>query len=253
VLVQATVVRGREHEPLSLRRALLAAAAGFGSTAGAHLVFVWLTAPADLPHWIGSVYLGIFSGQGVTGDKLSALSRYADGAQPLWYYPALLYAAHSVVLPLTLFGLAALLRRGRAHALSVLSMAFGAALGLIPLSVPAFKEPLYVLALAPPLYALAATCLSELEGDAYTHAPANRAMIAVATGVAALSALTFVLSALAGAASFDDAALHVLGMGGCAVLAHALYRRRSALGPLAVLSIAGVAAAFARDHQLYLR
>jgi dolichol-phosphate mannosyltransferase len=216
VLVQTTLVRAREETPLTLRRSVIAAALGFVSTAGAHLLIVAIAAPDDLPRWLGTVYLGIFSGRGVTGGKLSAAAHYT--AAPAWYYPALLFREHFHLLPLSLFGLPALLRRNAAHALAALAMAVGAALALVVLSVPAVKEPLYLLPVLPPLYMLAGVGLAELERDTVKHRPANAATVQAVSVLAVVSAAVVWIS-YAGdelRISARYAALHTAGMLGCA-------------------------------------
>ena len=227
VLVQSTLLRAREELPLMLRRSVFAAAAGLVLTASAHLAFVAATSSSDLPRWVGSVYLGIFSGHGVTGDKLSALRQYAT--KPFWYYPARLYRDHFYLLPLVLFGLPALLRRAHAHALSALAMAFGALIGVVVLSVPAVKEPLYVLSVAPLLYMLAGVSLAELDGDTTKHRPANVAIVQAALVLAALSALCVWISLLARASSpaaTQYAWLHTAGVIGCCVAGLCWIKRR---------------------------
>jgi dolichol-phosphate mannosyltransferase len=246
VLVQATFLRAREELPLLLRRSVAAAALGFAITATAHLVFVAATSPGDLRHWVGAVYLGIFSGHGVTGDKLSALGRYTD--KPFWFYPARLYRDHFYLLPLALFGLPALLRRGRGHALGALAMAFGACVGVIVLSVPAVKEPLYVLSVAPLLYMLAGVSLAELESDSQKHRPANAAVVQAACGVALVSVLcVWIAHVLARSpATALYAWSHAAGMLACCVAGAAFVARRpltTAVLTCCALAVCALAAA----------
>jgi hypothetical protein len=229
VLVQSTLVRKREELPLLLRRSVLAAAAGFALSASAHLVFVAVVAPDDLPHWIGSVYLGIFSGRGVTGGKLSAIAGYEP--KSFLYYPALLYREHFYLAPLVLFGLPSLLRRNRAHALEALAMAFAACLAVVVLSVPAVKEPLYVLAVVPLLYVLAGVSLAELENDTSKDRPANVAMVQAVIVLAGVSALGMWIARLTGGPiGAREVALHATGMAACALIGASFLRRRP-VGP----------------------
>jgi putative flippase GtrA/4-amino-4-deoxy-L-arabinose transferase-like glycosyltransferase len=226
VLVQSTLVRKREELPLLLRRSVAAAAAGFAISACAHLAFVALVSPRDLPHWIGSVYLGIFSGRGVTGGKLSAIAGYEP--KPFWYYPALLYREHFYLAPLVLFGLPSLLRRNRAHAIEALAMAFAACLAVIVLSVPAVKEPLYVLAVMPLLYILAGVSLAELENDSNKDRPANMAVVQAVIAIAGVSALCMGIARLVGAdVAAREVALHAAGMAACALIGSRYLCRRS--------------------------
>jgi hypothetical protein len=188
---------------------------------------------------VRNVYLGIISGEGVTGAKLGGA---ADSpARPLSYYPAILYRDHFHLLPLILFGLPALLRRTRAFAVTALAMAFGALLGLVALSVPAAKEPLYALPVVPLLYALAGTALAELEEDGPKHAPANRASVKAALTIAALSLLALGGSALAtGRPGPSYLALHAAGMAAVAAVGFRWLARRQ-LG-FALVGLAAVSA-----------
>lgn len=226
-LVQTTLARERDEHPLYLRRSLGAALLGFLVTASAHISLLAVLAPHDLPSWIESVYLGIFSGHGVTGGKLSAAAQYA--ARPVWYYPAVLYERHFYLLPLALLGLPALLRRARVHAIGALAMAFGAWLSVIVLSVPAVKEPLYVLAVAPLWYVLAGTCLAELENDSKMFEPANRIVVQTVLSLALLAGFAGVAWSWTfdGAAQLRAALVHAAGMIACAAVGlQWLWRRR---------------------------
>lgn len=239
VLVQTTFVRPREERPLTLRRSVIAGTLGFCVAAAAHLIFVAIAAPEDLPHWIGSVYFGLFSARGVTGGKLSAAADYVP--QPLSYYPALLFRDHFHLLPLVLFGLPALLRSSRAYAVTALAMAFAACLGVVLLSVPAVKEPLYLLPVLPPLYMLAGTCLAELERDAPKYRPANVATVQAGSVIALLSAAAVWISHVSQPqdVSARYALLHTLGMAGCAALG-ALWIARRQLAPQLLVGSAAV-------------
>jgi 4-amino-4-deoxy-L-arabinose transferase-like glycosyltransferase len=215
VLVQTTLVRAREEAPLTLRRSVIAAAAGFIATASAHLVLIAIAAPQDLPRWLGSVYFGLFTAQGVTGAKLSASAEHTPA--PLWYYPALLFREHFHLLPLALFGLPALMRRNSAHAIAALAMAFGACLAVVLLSVPAVKEPLYLLPVLPPLYMLAAVSLAELERDPVKHRPANAAFVNAVVVIAAMSVVIVWITRAGDAprVSVLYAVVHTLGVLAC--------------------------------------
>jgi hypothetical protein len=200
---------------------------------------VGTVAPRDLPHWIGSVYLGIFSGRGVTGGKLSAIAGYEP--KPVWYYPALLYREHFYLAPLVLFGLPSLLRRNRAHAIEALAMAFAACLAVVVLSVPAVKEPLYVLAVVPLLYILAGVSLAELENDTNKDRPANAAVVQTVIVLAGLSALSMWIAKLVehSGVGAREVALHTAGMVACTLIGmRFLWRRSLAPGVLSASALA---------------
>ena len=85
--------------------------------------------------------------------------------------------------------------------------AFGAALAVVMLSVPAVKEPLYVLAVVPLGYVLAGVCLAELETDDKKHGTANRAVASLCAGIAFAGAAVLLVLALRDAASAGRFAL----------------------------------------------
>jgi hypothetical protein len=228
VLVQTTLARAREDEPLALRKSVIAGALGFAVTSSLHLVAVASLAPQDLAHWVRSVYLGIFSGEGITGGKLSAQGVWSQDLRPASYYPLLLLREHGHLLPLLVMGLPALVRRGRTYAFSVLAMAAGSALAIVVLSVPLVKEPLYLLATLPLLYALAGSALSELDADPPKHGPGNRTLAQLAGVLAALLAFVWL-----GLAVFVDdaprASLAACGMCASSLFVAVMVARRQSL------------------------
>ena len=256
VLVQTTLVRASERQPLALRRSVIAGAGGFLMTAGLHLLFVALVSPGDLPHWVRGVYLAIFSGEGVTGDKVSGAGPHAE--RSVWFYPATLYRAHFYLLPLILFGLPALLRRNRPHAIAVLAMTAGALLGLVALSVPAAKEPLYALPVVPLLYMLAGLCLAELEEDEPKHGPANTGMVKAGIAIAWTAFVVLGLSHLLGwGPSGAYLGMHAAGVAAATALGLTWLRLRRLAVPLLLccaLAFGGTAVAGLRaplpDRQL---
>jgi dolichol-phosphate mannosyltransferase len=233
-LVQTTLARSRDEHPLFLRRSLGAVLLGFTLTASAHLVLVAVLAPGDLGDWVESVYLGIFSGRGITAGKLSGAADYAG--KPVWYYPVVLYQRHFHLLPLVLFGLPALLRRNRIHAIAALAMAFGAWLGVVVLSVPAVKEPLYVFAVTPLWYALAGTSLAELEADTSKWRVGNRAAIwAVLWLMLLVVGAGWLWTLLApGSVPVSAALVHTAGMAICAGVGIAWLAQRSIAASIAL-------------------
>jgi hypothetical protein len=198
VLVQTTLVRAREEQPLTLRRSVLAGVLGFALASGVRFAI----APSVLPNgpW------GLATVQARRG--------------PLWFYPVLLYRDHFHLFPLTLFGLPALLRRTRAHAITALAIALGACLGMVVLSLLGLNEPRYALAVTPFLYLLAGTSLAELQSDASMYRPANRATIQTVTAVTVLSVAGLWITRLAAPhmASTAYALVYTAGMTACAAL-----------------------------------
>ncbi|HEX2676685.1 MAG TPA: glycosyltransferase, partial [Polyangiales bacterium] len=213
-VIEAAVVR-RDGTSAGLRRSVTFGALGFALSASAHLAYVAMRAPGDLPLWMSHVYLGIFSGQGVTGDKLSALSRYAGEQRGAFYYPLVLYRDHFFLAPLALFGLGELLRSIAPRAARLLGMIAGAITSLVVLSVPAVKTPAYVLAVQPFLYMLAALCLSALASAPLKTQPAARVQVRLGIGVCIASVLLVFATRALGVTrglSLPYLALHALGM-----------------------------------------
>jgi hypothetical protein len=146
-----------------------------------------------------------------------------------------LYREHFHLLPLVLIGLPALLRRTRTYAVTVLAIAFGALLGVVLLSVPAVKEPLYVLAVLPPLYMLAGTCLAELERDSARYRPANTATAQAGIAIAALSAIAVWITRAGSALQLEYAWLHSAGMLASAAVAAFWIARRQVMPAVIVI------------------
>jgi hypothetical protein len=229
VLVQTTLGRSREEQPLSLRRSVLAGVLGFALAAGAR---VWLGG-AGIAGALGPVDLHIL---------------HADDAArpPLWAYLAALYRDYFYLLPLSLFGLPALLRRTRPHAIIVLAMAFAASLGLVMLSLTGVPQTQAVLAVAPFLYLIAGTSLAELDTDASTYRPANVVTVQSVAWLAVAGAILLWLMRLAGSSWITPryALLHAAGMLACAGVGYAWSAKRQlAVGLLVACALAQIALA----------
>lgn len=129
---------------------------GFLLFASLHLAFVAVFSPEDLGAWIEWVYLGLFSGSGVSAQKLSSQS-FQDSP---WAYLVWLIRDHGALLAPIALGLPSLTRR-----LGTLQRAWftgvgSALLALVPLSVPAAKEPLYMTSALPFFYGFAALAIT---------------------------------------------------------------------------------------------
>jgi hypothetical protein len=173
---------------------------GFVAVSLTHLAFVAWTSERDLAAWVHHVYLGIFSGRGVTGEKLSGLGQYLHAPRWFLYYPLILYRDHCFLLPIICFGLPALTRRPTVKKRALVAIVFGALLALVVLSVPAVKERLYVLAAVPFLYVLAGLCLAALIEAPERYRAINRTAVRAGIVVAGLSIVLFGIFLLAGTA-----------------------------------------------------
>jgi len=238
-IVQAAIAQAAGRGT-HLRACAAAATAGFLVVAGAHLAFVAIASPQDLSLWLHHVYLGIFTGAGVTGDKLSALGDRAAHT-PVWYYPALLVREHVALLPLILFGLPALLRRSTPRQSWLLAAIVLGIAGLVPLSVPAIKEPLYALPVLPFLYMAAGLCVAAFEraDERYARIDAGLLrMVCVLCGVLLLIAFYQHMSrAQLGEVAWTPLLRTAVATGMCAVVGFAWLQGRRHL-PAAVAAMA---------------
>ncbi len=235
---------------VGLRRSVAAGAVGFLITASSHLVFIAVVAPEDLPAWVSSVYLGIFSGQGVTGGKLSAVAEYAQRERPTLYYPLVLYRDHFYLVPLALFGLGELLRTPKPRTSRLLAMILGALVAVVALSVPAYKESRYVLAVTPFLYALAGLCLAAFARAPNKLQPATAAVVRLAMGLAILATVAVGIAHVLGVSSAFGRwylGAHAFGALLCILLGELWMRTHFVTRQLAALSLIGLAGfAFAK-------
>jgi hypothetical protein len=136
-------------------------ASGAALPAGLHLLATAMFYPEDVGFWLNNVYLGIFTGSGISGDKLSAAAAPTSWVHPWWYYGAALYRDHFFLVPIILLGFRSLLRDERLKG-PLLWIVIAGAAGVLPLSLMKVKEPNYVLACAVFLYLLAGACLAAL-------------------------------------------------------------------------------------------
>lgn len=172
-----------------LRKSVIVGGVGFAITASAHLVYVLLVSPGDLPVWIDHVYGGIFSGRGITGGKLSALADYANHERSSVYYPLVLYRDHFVLVPLCLYGIGEVLRVPQLRRRRLLAMITGGLVAIVALSVPAYKDARYVLAATPFMYAFAGVCLSAFARSPDKLRPATVSVVRLSMAIATLAFL----------------------------------------------------------------
>ncbi|HKP63087.1 MAG TPA: glycosyltransferase [Polyangiales bacterium] len=241
-VIEAASARS-QGQSVGLRKSVAAGGVGFMLTASAHVVFVALVSPQDLPAWLSSVYLGIFSGQGVTGGKLSAIASYASHERPATYYPLVLYRDHFFLAPLALFGLGELLRSPRPRTSRLLAMIVGAVIALVALSVPAYKEARYVLAVTPFLYALAGLCLAAFARAPDKLRPAATATVRVTMALTVIATVVVALLHVLGVSSaFGRMFLfaHAFGALLCILLGELWMRTRFVTRELAILSALGL-------------
>ncbi|HEX5661086.1 MAG TPA: glycosyltransferase family 2 protein [Polyangiales bacterium] len=150
------VASAHDAEPVTRRRVHQTAlwfALGCAALALSHLLFVAIVSPHDLGAWLEWVYLGLFSGRGITAPKLSSVHASA------WAYVGWLLRDHGALLAPLVLGLPAATRRMGRFRAAMFAAIVGALLALVPLSVPAAKEPLYMAPVLPFLYALVALSL----------------------------------------------------------------------------------------------
>ncbi len=192
-LLAAHSFRSGPDERRRIRRGALWFAAGTLSFALAHLAFVAVTAPRDLGAWIEWVYLGLFSGHGVTATKLSSDRASAGSA---WAYLGWLVRDHGAMFAPLVLGLPAATRRMSRLRAALCAGVFGALVALVPLSVPVAKEPLYMLPVLPFLYALVALTAVAPDRAPQRYARVNVGAARASLLVAAGAALPWIASAL---------------------------------------------------------
>ncbi|HEY6880813.1 MAG TPA: hypothetical protein VI299_22470, partial [Polyangiales bacterium] len=154
---------------------------------------VAVAAPGDLVAGVEWVYLGLFSGHGVTATKLSSDQASAGSA---WAYVGWLVRDHGALLAPLVLGLPAATRRMGRFRGATYAAIVGALLALVPLSVPAAKEPLYMAPVLPFLYALVALSLVAPDRAPQRYRRVNQGAAQVSLFVAAALALGWVWHAL---------------------------------------------------------
>ncbi len=218
-------------------------------TSALHLAFIASWSSADLSFWVKNVYLGIFSGHGVTGAKLSGIERYAGAGRPFWYYPLVLYRQHFYLLPLCVYGIAAWTRRFDQKKAVLVALLTGSLLGAIALSVPAFKEPLYVLSLAPLLYGAAALCLSAAWSTPKRYRRIRDASARVGITLAVVLSLAMLGGHVLGVVSRQFVVTHAAGMAVSSLVGIALLRRQPLIGTVCAVGVGMLVIAAGQSWQ----
>jgi dolichol-phosphate mannosyltransferase len=243
---EAASVR-RSGQSAGLRKSVIVGGVGFAVTASAHLLYVAIVSPADLPVWIQNVYFGIFSGRGITSGKLSALTDYAQHERSALYYPLVLYRDHFALLPLCMYGIGEVLRVPQVRRRRLLAMIMGGLVAIVALSVPAYKDARYVLAATPFMYAFAGLCLSAFARSPDKLRPATVSVVRLSMVLATLAFVAVLGVYLAGGPVKISGAYvlaHGFGTALCLVLGQLWMRTQwvtRQLGVLAVLGLAGFA------------
>jgi hypothetical protein len=252
-VIEAAAVRS-SGQSAGLRKSVIVGGVGFALAASGHLLYVAIVSPADLKVWLSAVYLGIFSGHGVTGAKLSALSDYARHRHSALYYPLILYRDHFFLLPLCVFGLDELLRVPQVRSSRLLAMIGGASVAVVALSVPVYKDPRYVLAMAPFLYAFAGLCLAALGRSPDMLRPETRSVVRLGMGIALACSVVVLVVYLSGGpvkVSGLYVTAHVAGTLLCVLVGEVWIRTRFVTQQLAALAGIGLVA-FAALHPRML-
>jgi hypothetical protein len=243
-VVEAATVRSSGLSA-GLRKSVIIGGAGFVVAALSHLVYIAFATPSELRVWITSVYLGIFSGHGITGAKLSALADYARHERASLYYPLVLYRDHFFLAPLCLYGVGELLRVQQARRNRLLAMIVGAFIALVALSVPAYKDPRYVLATTPFLYAFAGLCISALGRSPEKLRPATVSVVRFSMLLACVAFLAVLIAYLAGGPTLVSRAYvmaHGFGTLLCLLVGELWMRTRYVTRELGILAGVGLLA-----------
>jgi uncharacterized membrane protein YdcZ (DUF606 family) len=153
-------------------------------------------------------------------------------------------------LPLSLFGLGELLRVPQVRRNRLLAMIVGAVIALVALSVPAYKDSRYVLAVVPFMYAFAGLCLAAFVRSPDQLRPATVSVVRASMLIACVAFGGVMIGHFAGAPIsraylFAHAAGTVLAI----VLGELWMRTKFVtreLGILAVVGLVGFAVAYPR-------
>jgi glycosyltransferase involved in cell wall biosynthesis len=238
-----------------LRKSVIVGGVGFLVTATSHLLYVAFVSPADMPVWLNHVYGGIFSGRGITGGKLSALADYARHERSALYYPLVLYRDHLVLMPLVMYGIGEVLRVPQARRRRLLAMIIGGLVAIVALSVPAYKDPRYVLAATPFMYAFAGLCLSAFARSPDKLRPATVSVVRLSMMLATVAFVAVLAVYLAdGPVPISGAYViaHGFGTALCLILGELWMRTQwvtRQLGILAGIGLAGFAIVYPRVDE----
>ncbi len=153
---------------------------GFIPAACSHLIAVWIIAPNELSFWIEQVYLGpLLAPDSAIAQKMEGYERSEDLNHPFWYYLAILYRDHFVLVPILLAAVLDPRRQWQAWRRPE-AIALAAGVLVIALwSIPAHKEPIFILPSVSFLYLL---CGWALNGSATAALnPSRRLIVLFAT------------------------------------------------------------------------
>jgi hypothetical protein len=142
-----------------------------------------------------------------------------------------------------MFGLGEIMRVPQLRTSRMMAMVIGALVAVVALSVPAFKEPRYVLAVVPFLYAFAGMCLAAFARSPDKLRPATGSVVrfSMLIAIAAFVAVGLVY-ALGGPVTGFYVAAHAFGTLLSIGLGELWMRTRFVTRELAGLSLAGLAA-----------
>jgi hypothetical protein len=152
-----------------------------------------------------------------------------------------LYRDHFFLLPLCMFGLGELLRVPQVRRSRLIAIVVGALVAVVALSVPAFKVPRYVLAVAPFLYAFAGVCLAAFARSPDKLRPATGSVVrfSMSISVAAFFAVALVYM-LGGPVTGWYLIAHAFGTLLCIALGELWLRSQLVTQQLAGLSLVGL-------------
>jgi len=181
------------------------AALGFIPAAGSHLIAVWILAPHELSFWIEQVYLGALNTENATvSEKFSGHARTGNQSHPFWYYLAILYRDHFVLVPVLLAAVLDPRRRFKAwRRPEAIALAVGV-LVIALWSIPATKEPLYILPSVTFLYLL---CGWALNGSATAALNLSRRLVVLFSTVGL--GVAIIIAGLAGIKADDITSAYV--------------------------------------------
>lgn len=198
----ARTYEGAQAERARWARTSLWFFVGFGLAALSHLAVIAVLSRGDLEPWLDSVYLALF---------YSARVEQTPRATPLasWNYALWLVRDHGALLAPLCLGMPALTRRMNVTKRAFSAAVFAALLALIPLSIPAAQNPLYMAPMLAFIYMLTALSLVSSQNLPHHYRRVNRSAARFSLAVAAALCVGWSISAVCNLTVWSSALGHL--------------------------------------------
>lgn len=136
----------------------------FISTSLSHLILIYFIDPGSLNIWTTSIYFSVFNDEGIASTKWKGLYNYPNWSHPFWYYFLAIPRDLGLSFPFAIYGMWKISKetQHKIQKRSLVGAGIGLLIGLIVLSIPHIKEPLYVLSISTFCLTIAAFGVKEL-------------------------------------------------------------------------------------------